>query len=971
MDIVGLTFDEELKEYVIIEALKVSKWINPRDFSLDVIFRLTIEHKYGKDGFRRVKELRVYFRKEDMENMAVDPEIIEKEKETIRKTELDRSRERELEEKISPLKGYIHPIITERVTIEDDGERKCIKVSLEDYKITHQTRKRNIFFSLKSDRGIVSFDDTKAITEKTSWTYNCMIEPYLVQTLKWDAEEFMPILVSLEIWLQLPKELYSTISAIDIQPVSHLEQMFLLGKEIAKKFRDAGQPLAQEDTLCINWTFSNASISSPPDEIRVIHRPGLPGKEEDFVRQFRKIPEDSILILREILYTCRIRTINFEHIISGVSNRNLKKVLGIFNTMIFQKNLRPMEENLRILLHVLQWFRNFRYYKEFFDRYDIFYALITCKTSEDFFSERKLSKIKQFQEIKDTLDPDNIILIQSLNNLVETTKKFNLYNTEEDKSRYRNEIISLIDKLEHEWWGKLIHPDKYILTDILSNWKHVIEKEYEGHLSRPEIEAEIKTRRLVLTNMTGLVITIRNVGKGEAREVRAKLLQGDDYDVITEVSESKALLISGGGPFEPELIIKPKSKGRITVLYEIYCADTLGKEEKKHFEEVVEFVEKDLSFRKIQNPYIIGDAIRNNRMFFGREKLIRNIVENFKGKYQINPIFLYGQRRTGKTSILYQLKEELRNDFIPIFFTLSEISEEKSFCQDLMEKIVKELKIADIEIPDIKGDVFDGFKNEFYGRIAKKSGKKKLVLMIDEYQQLDQLIAERRYDDSVIDFLNALVQDGEIKFILAGFLQPDELENQKWTELMRFFTTMKVSFLSREDTIRLICEPVTGFLEYDEGGIEKIISLSGCHPYFTQLICHTMVEHHNLDKVSIIGYNSVIGHLFLYFERGYNTFLDIIDQTGNIERKILFCLYSLMAEKKEISVHKSEIEWNLIEYENEISKVEIEKALTHLVKKEIIKKSIEHPDYYEFTTDLYRNWVRWNLTREQLEGENE
>jgi len=963
MDVVGITFEGEMKNYVAVKSLKINKWIDPHNLSLDVIFRLTVEHKYGKDGFKKIKNLYVHFQEEDLENIDIRPDVIKLERERLEKSQSARSEERKLQEKISPLEGYIYPILTKKVITEDDGEKKRIKVIFENYSIDEKTKRRNIFIPIKFKKSIVYYGNIKEIKQETPWYYDCLIEPYLVQTLKWNKDEFMPLLETLRVWLQVPKELYGSLSAVNIQPVGHFEQMFLLGKEMAGKFQKAGQPLAQEDTLCINWSFSDISISSPPEEIEVTCGLRQFEVEENFVKRFEETPEDAILVLRELLYMCKVQTIDFKYIISGVSDEILKKVLEIFNIMVFQRNLRPMEKSLNFLLPLLKHFRNLPYGEEFFDRYDIYNAFLDCKKSEDFFSEQMLSKLRRIQEFKDVLDPDYVAFMQELRSLVEFTKKFNLYDMDEDKSRYKDEVLSTIDTIINKWSARLIHPDKHILYRILINWKRITEKEYEEQVPTPEIEAKIKTKYLASADKVGIVLSIKNTGKGEAKEVQARLLQTDEYDIIIGESETKIHLVGGGKFFEPELVINPKNTGKSTISYEICYKDTLGREAKKQLGELIEVIEKEIPFQKIENPYIVGDVVREKKMFYGREELITSIVDNLKGRYQINPTFLYGQRRTGKTSILYQLRQTLTNEFAPVFIDSSEIFGKKSFYQDLMEKIRKELQITDMELPDIGRDPFDEFMDDFYSKVKQKLNGKTLILMIDEYQKIDKFITDGHYDDSVIDFLNALAQDGEIKVILAGFLQPDELKSRKWVKLMRLFTTMNVSFLRREDAIKLICEPAEGQIEYDDGAIEKIVSLSACHPYFVQLICHTMVEHHNHDRVNLIGYENVVNHLPDYLEKGHNVFLDIIPaQTEEIERKILFHMYDSMGKKKVISVHRSDIEWGLLEHDETMGRVEIDEALSNLERKEIVKKTAEHPEYYEFTVDLYRHWAKWNIS---------
>jgi hypothetical protein len=966
MDIIGITFDQEMKGYINVETVKISKWIDPEDLSLDVVFRLTVEHKYKEDRFRKIRRFYVYFRDEDLKNVIIDRNVLKQERERLEKSLSEGTRERKLEEGISPLEGYIYPILTKNLIIEDNGEKKRTRIDLLDYNLTENTLKRNILFTLRFKESIFSYDSVKPEILKASgtWYYSCLIEPYLVQTLKWSKEEFLPLMESLELWLQIPEELYRSLSEVDVQPVGHFEQMFLLGKKMAEIFQNAGQRLAQKKTVCINWGFTDIGMSSQAEEILVTCGLKESRIEERLARRFEENAEDFIRILRELLYMCKIQTLDIDLIKSYLSDRNVKKILEIFNTMVFQRNLRSMKENLNILLPELENFRNLKHGEEFYDRYDIFRVLIDCNRSKIFFSEQIVSKLRRFNRYEDVLDPEYIILMNDFNILIELTKKFNFYDMDKDKLRYKDEIFSMIERLYNQWiWmGKLTHPDRYILLDILAHWKKIIEKEYEEYVPKPEIKATIKAKRLALAETAGIVFSIQNKGKGEASEVQVRLLPNDDYDIITRESETKAYLITGTRAFEPELIIRPKNEKTAVVSYEVRYKDSIGKDRKNKFKETIEFIKEEIQFQRIENPYIIGDVIRDSNMFFGREELLANIIDNFRGKYQINPVFLYGQRRTGKTSTLIQLKKRLENEFAPIFFTTQEIFGEKSFYQDLMEKIREELGLMDLEIPNIKEDPFDIFKERFYAEVKLRIKRKKVIIMVDEYQRIDEFITEGRYNDDIIDFLNALVQDGEIKFIFAGSLLPEELENDKWKELMKFFIMKKVSFLERKDTIKLITEPVKGSMEYDEGGIEKIISLSGCHPYFVQLICHVMVEHHNHDEVILIGYNDVTNDLSDYFERGHNVFSDIIEaQIDEIQRRILFFMYDLMEKKKRISAHKPDIEWNLMNYEKGIGKEEIEDALRHLEKREIIRKSAEYPDHYEFMIDLYRHWVKWNI----------
>ena len=501
MNIVGLTFDRELKGYVSIKTFKVSKWIDTADFSLAVVLRLAIEHNLENDEFRKLKEFYVYFKEEDLDSITIKEDAIGLGK-VKKKGILDnKNRRKELEERISPLGGFIDQIKIENIYLEEKNDKKRIKIVLEDYVVTEESKKRNIKFLFRLGKRSINILNENKYTERNRWYYDCLIEPYLVQTLRWDKREFMPPIGFLEVWLQIPKNLYGSLSAINIQPVSQFEQMFLLGREISERFQKARQPLAQEDTLCINWTFADLSISSPPEEIEVTCGLIQFTEEEGFVRRFG-IPEESILVLREISHTCKVKTLDFNYIISKVHDRNIKRVLEIFNTMVFQKNLRTMKENLDLLLPLLEHFRIFPYGEEFFIRYDIFHNLILCKSSEDFFSVQIFSKLKKIQELEDILDPEYIVLMEDLNDLVELAKK----------SRYREDVLSKINSIDYEWSRRSMYPDRYILIDILSTWKNIVEKEYEERVPQPQFKRETKSIVERYLNQAGLRPSITLVG---------------------------------------------------------------------------------------------------------------------------------------------------------------------------------------------------------------------------------------------------------------------------------------------------------------------------------------------------------------------------------------------------------------------------------------------------------------------------
>ena len=74
------------------------------------------------------------------------------------------------------------------------------------------------------------------------------------------------------------------------------------------------------------------------------------------------------------------------------------------------------------------------------------------------------------------------------------------------------------------------------------------------------------------------------------------------------------------------------------------------------------------------NPYLVGNPIRTEKMFYGREDDFRYVRTKLEGVSQGVVIVFCGERRAGKSSILYQvLNGRLGERFIPVFVDMQEM----------------------------------------------------------------------------------------------------------------------------------------------------------------------------------------------------------------------------------------------------------------------------------------------------------
>jgi AAA+ ATPase superfamily predicted ATPase len=136
-----------------------------------------------------------------------------------------------------------------------------------------------------------------------------------------------------------------------------------------------------------------------------------------------------------------------------------------------------------------------------------------------------------------------------------------------------------------------------------------------------------------------------------------------------------------------------------------------------------------------RNPYVAGSPIRGQEMFFGRDNVFEWLREHLIGQFQDNAIVLYGERRTGKTSILYQIPRRLDDpSYIPVLIDLQQLSLDSidSFFLQFAVKIWGGLRRAQGvgTIPRPQQEGFDSvyFTEVFLAQVEEAIGERRLLI---------------------------------------------------------------------------------------------------------------------------------------------------------------------------------------------------------------------------------------------------
>jgi len=260
----------------------------------------------------------------------------------------------------------------------------------------------------------------------------------------------------------------------------------------------------------------------------------------------------------------------------------------------------------------------------------------------------------------------------------------------------------------------------------------------------------------------------------------------------------------------------------------------------------------DVTYRPIgRSPYIPGKAVDNPKMFYGRDDVLDWVDQNLSGIYQENILVLYGQRRTGKTSVLLELeRREPKTPHIFVRFNL-EVAELKS-TSDLFYEIALQLykrlateygfpvrKPAEEQYVSYPWRRFRDFHDELQACL----GDIPVVLMVDEFDILIDKVRKGIVTQDVFHHIRWLMQESKnLNFIFTGGHELRRMLLDQRSSLFNIAKPWRISYLEEKDARRLIIEPMAGFLDYHPLAVEKILRVTAGHPYYIQYTCDRLVH---------------------------------------------------------------------------------------------------------------------------------
>jgi hypothetical protein len=328
---------------------------------------------------------------------------------------------------------------------------------------------------------------------------------------------------------------------------------------------------------------------------------------------------------------------------------------------------------------------------------------------------------------------------------------------------------------------------------------------------------------------------------------------------------------------------------------------------------------------------------------------------------------LHGQRRTGKTSILYQLLNgRLGPHFLPVLIDMQElapiIESTADFLGEMAYQLARTVQKAGIEIEAPEIEAFEKAAvrtfNRFLDRLEDGLGERRLVIMIDEFELIEGKIAEGKLESDLLGYFRSLMQHRQaLVFIFTGTHRLEEMSHDYWSILFNIALYRRVSFLSRADAVRLIREPVAGKLDVDELAVEKIINLTSGHAYFTQLICWALVNHCNAQQQNYATINDVNDAVSEVVRIGEAHFAFVWQQASGAERLTLAALAHTLRPGKPWARPAELLETLQRAGETQFYRESLIPILERLTLQEVLESASEGSLRYRFQLEILQLWL--------------
>lgn len=364
----------------------------------------------------------------------------------------------------------------------------------------------------------------------------------------------------------------------------------------------------------------------------------------------------------------------------------------------------------------------------------------------------------------------------------------------------------------------------------------------------------------------------------------------------------------------------------------------------------------------------------SGRQFYGRESELQNLMRNIDDGQHTG---IYGLRKVGKTSLMYQLQEKRPQDLV-VYIDLQKIAGITADCaylywrlghslQEVLEskrqlglrvgdvalKLGSEASYEALDKPEEKNALrFDEDVTQLLKilSISETTASSKIVITIDELEWMLPVPGHSSGFRGYAEFfahLRGIAQTTKGKLVsVVTAANPAVSEQGKWDSrdnpVFQFYKDMFLPPLAPEECNEMIEKLGRGMgVAFDLASLKYIYSETGGHPYITRQLCSHIV-HQNSSRPLHVTERLVAESIDSFIRNKGDIFEEILDRLDYFpqEKDLFFFIAEGLSEETELSGLVNE---------------PIDVALRHLIGYQIVEYKNGH---YHIKINLLYRWLR-------------
>jgi AAA+ ATPase superfamily predicted ATPase len=351
-------------------------------------------------------------------------------------------------------------------------------------------------------------------------------------------------------------------------------------------------------------------------------------------------------------------------------------------------------------------------------------------------------------------------------------------------------------------------------------------------------------------------IPMVNLGPGVAIDVVAEIDCGEKNPAIILENLEQRLGDIPPGEFAlliPACIVERSTSVRMTVQLE--WRQLFGEKVSHIFDVEVEGQDPSINWTELEDlePYSL--EVAEGDTFVGRVEKVKSIGNKLL-KTPMSSTYITGQKRIGKTSLAHAALEYTqqtfgKSDFHYLYLEYGE------FCAASPQGTVKSLgdnifdflhQFLPLEFQTARPDFSESLShlNNITKLLSTHTPDKRFVIVLDEFDEIHpEMYRLGALAETFFANLRTLASKKNLAFILVGGEKMPFIIAAQGDQLNKFVRE-PLDYFSRstewEEYCKLVTNPVSAHLTWDDAAIAELFNLTNGHPYYTNLLCSKIVS---------------------------------------------------------------------------------------------------------------------------------